>query len=357
MSIDPSAGVLASNATQPDFTNHFRIVQYHQSYFPTNTQTNQEHYVSPRPLWEQNTGITHLILSAIHLNEQPGDITMNDLEWTDPRLGQLWNDARYLQEMGVMVMGMLGGAARGTYERLEVSFDEFYPPLREKLRETNLDGIDLDIEEPVSHDAVEELIRQLRHDFGNDFIITMSPVASDLFSPRLTTGGLDYYALENELGSFIDFYNGQFYNGWGSAQTTEWYDYIVHDSRRTAFPPSKIVLGVPSHEQCVPAPAASYGYVPLQRLQQVVTTLKGRYPDFGGVMGWEYFDAVGSEVPNSPYWSWAEAMTQVLRPPRWMNVPRQRQFNHERQRGWVSTQSAKLKERVARILRRFDHPE
>lgn len=74
--------------------------------------------ISILPLVTQNTGITHLYIAAIHLNEGPGNITLNDHRPDDGRYQQLWGEVRWLQGAGVKVMAMLGGAAKGTYERL-----------------------------------------------------------------------------------------------------------------------------------------------------------------------------------------------------------------------------------------------
>lgn len=70
------------------------------------------------PLLQEHTGVTHILLSAVHLNEQPGDITLNDNHPNDPMYDTLWSEVKQLQDGGIKVMMMLGGAARGTFERL-----------------------------------------------------------------------------------------------------------------------------------------------------------------------------------------------------------------------------------------------
>jgi hypothetical protein len=70
------------------------------------------------PLLQENTGVTHVLLSAVHLNEQPGDINLNDHPPSDTMYDTLWSEAKQLQEGGIKVMMMLGGAARGTFQRL-----------------------------------------------------------------------------------------------------------------------------------------------------------------------------------------------------------------------------------------------
>jgi hypothetical protein len=70
------------------------------------------------PLMTEHTGVTHILLSAVHLNEQPGDITLNDHHPNDTMYDTLWSEVKQLQDGGIKVMMMLGGAARGTFQRL-----------------------------------------------------------------------------------------------------------------------------------------------------------------------------------------------------------------------------------------------
>lgn len=59
-----------------------------------------------------------MLLSAVHLNEQPGDITLNEHHPNDTMYDTLWSEVKQLQDGGIKVMMMLGGAAPGTYQRL-----------------------------------------------------------------------------------------------------------------------------------------------------------------------------------------------------------------------------------------------
>jgi len=73
----------------------------------------------------------------VHLNEQPGDITLNEHHPNDTMYDTLWSEVKQLQDGGIKVMMMLGGAARGTFERLSgddasVSIDQ--PTLLSSLK-------------------------------------------------------------------------------------------------------------------------------------------------------------------------------------------------------------------------------
>lgn len=277
-----------------------RIVCYFQTYHFENE------YVSLLPLLTNPTGVTHVILSAIHVNWEPGNVTLNDDPPDHPKYTQLWDEALVLQDSGVKVLGMLGGAARGSFARLDYSesrtdvpaarFEAYYAPLRDVIRRHALDGIDLDVEEEMSLPGMVHLIDRLKADFGSEFIITLAPVATALMAGRRHLSGFDYRMLEAMRGSSIAWYNAQFYNGWGGLHDTAAYDEIM----RNGWPAEKVVAGMltnPRH--------GGSGYVPLELSAAVLSVLVERYPTFGGVMGWEYWAALPQE--NS-CWMWAYCM-------------------------------------------------
>lgn len=102
------------------------------------------------------------------------------------------------------------------------------------------------------------------------------------------------------MGKLVSWYNVQFYNGWGDASTTQLYDLIIG----TGWNPQRIVLGVLTN------PGNGGGFVDLARLRSVVEGLSQRYGnDFGGVMGWEYFNAT-SEGLREP-WEWVKGLGSV----------------------------------------------
>lgn len=89
------------------------------------------------PLLDEHTGVTHILLSAVHLNEQPGDITLNEHHPNDTMYDTLWSEVKQLQDGGIKVMMMLGGAARGTFERLSGDDASVSLDLQPSHRNTN----------------------------------------------------------------------------------------------------------------------------------------------------------------------------------------------------------------------------
>ncbi|KAI8633228.1 glycoside hydrolase family 18 protein [Xylariaceae sp. FL1651] len=276
-----------------------RIVLYHQT-----THSSDGNLISILPLITQpGISVTHLIIAAIHINEDPDALTLNDLPPSDPRFVTTWAELRIAQASGVTVMGMLGGAAKGSYTRLDqdqATFERYYAPLYDLIRERGLNGLDLDVEEEMSLGGVIRLIDRLRADFGPDFIITLAPVAAALLDARRNLSGFDYEALEVMRGNQIAWYNAQFYCGWGDASNPVMYEMCM----ARGWAPEKLVIGL------VTTPDNGAGYVPFDVLGPNLALLK-RHPKFGGVMGWEYFNGRpgGKERP----WEWAQEMTKILR--------------------------------------------
>ncbi|KAI0009572.1 glycoside hydrolase family 18 protein [Xylariaceae sp. FL0662B] len=277
-----------------------RIVVYHQTTHDPNGKL-----ISILPLITQSgISVTHLIVAAIHINEDPNGLTLNDHAPSDTRYTSLWAELRIAQASGFKVCGMLGGAAKGSYARLDrdqTTFDRYYSPLYDLIRERGLDGLDLDVEEDMSLAGIIRLIDRLRADFGPDFIITLAPVAAALLDARRNLSGFDYEALEVMRGRQIAWYNAQFYCGWGDASTPIMYEMCV----ARGWAPEKLVFGL------VTTPDNGAGWVPFEILGPTLMFLQTRFPKFGGVMGWEYFNGLpgGKERP----WEWAQRLTKLLK--------------------------------------------
>ncbi|KAK9777845.1 putative Glycoside hydrolase superfamily [Seiridium cardinale] len=321
-----------------------RLILYHQT---VNDPSGNP--ISILPLITQpDISVTHLIVAAIHINSDPSGLTLNDHPPSDPRFATLWAELRIAQASGISVLGMLGGAAKGSFTRLdqdENTFEVYYTPLRDMVRDRGLDGLDLDVEEPMSLAGIIRLIDRLRADFGPSFLITLAPVAAALLDSRRNLSGFDYEALEVMRGKDIAWYNAQFYCGWGDASTPFMYDMCV----ARGWDPRKVVMGLVttsdngsgmrlpsflialiSHFLCclakllgttffvrplrvVLTSICGIGWVPWEVLGPNLVLLRKRLGNerFGGVMGWEYFNSSpgGKERP----WEWAQRMTKLLR--------------------------------------------
>ncbi|KAJ4389236.1 hypothetical protein N0V93_006700 [Gnomoniopsis smithogilvyi] len=282
-----------------------RVVVYFQSHHNPDGSP-----VSILPLIQQpGIRLTHLMLAAFHINRKPDPsqiITLNDNVPAHPSFDNIWREIKVLQQAGVKVLGMLGGAAKGAFAKETLDseddavFELYYGAVRDMVRERGLDGLDLDVEEPFSLGGVIKLIDRLRADFGKDFVITLAPVAPAMLDVRRNLSGFDYEALEVMRGRDIAFYNCQFYCGWGDCSNPVLYEMILMHG----WAPEKIVVGL------VTNPANGSGFIPFNVLATVIPLMVGQHKKFGGVMGWEYFNSLpgGRERP----WEWAQWMTRVM---------------------------------------------
>lgn len=190
------------------------------------------------------------------------------------------------------------------------------------LRQYRLDGIDLDIEEPTTFPSVRRLILRLRKDLGPQFLISLAPVATALLPdprvpilfpvfgllpslPHLSGPDFSYFRLEADprLQREIAWYNTQLYCGWGDASNVAQYDAII----RTGWDPSRVVLGV------VTNPRNGAGHVHVDTLCTVLASLRQMYPNFGGVMGWEYFNSGLESKGAAGPWEWVKRIGQAIR--------------------------------------------
>nr|AIT18904.1 chitinase [Hirsutella thompsonii] len=279
-----------------------RIITYYQTHHDSSGK-----HISVLPLLTQpGISVTHVIVAAVHINQDPRALTLNDHPPDDARFQTLWAELRVLQAAGIKVLAMLGGAAKGTYERLDgvgdddARFEAYYAPLRDLVRQRGLDGIDLDVEEDMTLAGVIRLIDRLRADFGPGFTITMAPVAMALLDSAKNLSGFDYEALEVMRGHEIAWYNTQFYCGWGDLSSTYMYDIML----QKGWPSHKVVVGL------VTNPANGKGFVPWDMLSRVFEILTQRDQPFGGVMGWEYFNSLPGDASRP--WEWAQKMTAML---------------------------------------------
>ncbi|GLZ34820.1 hypothetical protein Lesp02_70070 [Lentzea sp. NBRC 105346] len=268
------------------------VVYYQTQYSQGSTGT----YVSPLPLGGRATDV---LVAAIHLD--PNSVVhLNDHPPEHPRYTQMWKDLASLQSRGVNVIGMLGGAAQGSFQRLQNDFGTYYPLLRNLVSKYKLNGIDLDVEERVSLASIERVIDALKADFGSGFIVTLSPVASALWGGG-NLSGFNYEQLYRDRGSKISWFHGQFYNGWGNASNGNDYTRIIN---RGVIPQNKVVMATLTNSA-----NGGSGYVPISTLRTTVRSLIGKYPTFGGVAGWEYFNSLpgGTSAP----WQWASEVTAM----------------------------------------------
>ena len=178
------------------------------------------------------------------------------------------------------------------------------------LREHDIQGLDIDIEESVPISMPLRLLRQLNNDLGTDFILTMAPVASALLHDGSGLHGFPQRDMDDQAveparpnGKLVSWYNAQFYNGWGDASSAAMYDQIISEGGWAA---DRIVMGVLTN----PGDGGS-GFVKLPTLKSVVGSLGAKYASFGCAVGWEYWAAGTGDGMQYP-WMWVKELGDVI---------------------------------------------
>tara|TARA_B100001248_G_C27377660_1_gene455182 strand:- start:997 stop:1794 length:798 start_codon:yes stop_codon:yes gene_type:complete len=222
-----------------------------------------------------------IIVSSIHFDKINGEpqIYLNDNKPDDKIFDQLWLETEKCSAQGVTIMLMIGGAG-GAYQNLFNNFEANYIQLRELLREkTWIQGIDLDIEESVKIEDIQKLMDRLIDDFGEDFIITIAPVASTLITDGGGMGGFNYKDLYNSSqGKYIKWFNTQCYDSF-SIDT-------YHSIIKNGYPPDKVVMGMESGQ---------FDEKSFKEALQTIRILQSEYSNMAGVFDWEYLDAPPSK--------------------------------------------------------------
>ena len=238
-----------------------RIIYYYQT------------FIGLKDILIPNTKVTHIHLSSIHFGTDNNNpyIHLNDHQPTDPIFDSVWDDLKEAKKLGIKIILMVGGAG-GAFQTLFSNYNTYYNLLKNLVysKKDIIDGIDLDIEEQVSINNVEHLIKTIKTDFGSNFIITMAPIQNSMQSDQPGMGGFIYKDLYKTSGSLIDYFNVQCY-----------FEYSVNAYKEiinNGYPIEKIVMGSISS----------------QDITQNINTIKNIvqiYPNIGGVFNWEYYDS------------------------------------------------------------------
>lgn len=220
-----------------------KVVIYHQSLLAESGIP-----TSLRPLVQEKTGITALILGSFHIrmNHKVTDmqtkgiggnssvaIYLNEYAIQDPNIEDVWVDVEYLQTAGVKVIGLLTTCEEIDRPQGEqhlfgscddLTFERSYKALHDLVILRNLDGFNLNTEKPsnvvngetnrVSLQGISRLIDRLHIDFGPNFIIVMTASADALLSFDIDeeSTAIDYRALEIQRGHLINWYNVRIFN-------------------------------------------------------------------------------------------------------------------------------------------------
>jgi hypothetical protein len=298
-----------------------RIIFYHQTEYADMCSPGTG-FRSLSSLWKnlnpatRRPYATHVILAAFNMGptaENPKKLApyihRNDFPINDPIHKAVRKELKTLQGKGVRVLMMLGGAGapvggqkcdhpydNDTWGALQRDWNTYYGFIKSTLETYELDGIDLNVEHPnLGADNLIKLIRQLRTDFAGrrtPLIITLAPVANELWGEK-GFSRIDYAEVYRQVGSQIDWINGQFYEDYSGLPTPDAYRQAA-TYQGGVYPPEKLVMGT----------LMDYVTSNYDTVSGAVQEL-GKGP-FGGVAMWEYYG-----TPKSPV-QWSSDMYRAM---------------------------------------------
>lgn len=242
----------------------------------------------------ENTPVSHIVLSSFHFGNNPDKspyIHLNNYPPTDSRFAKPWVQLKNAyMNYNIQIHIMLGGAG-SAFQTMFSNYSTYYNLLLETiLTYPFITGINLDVEEEVSLDNIKKLICDLKGDCGPNFTITMAPIQSALQTNQPGMGGFSYKDLYNSAeGKYISWFNGQFY--------FELLPSAFDECVENGYPASKVVFGMIQGQD-------------FETAKKVVSEIKAKHPDFGGVYMWEYFNAPpeGEKNPGA----WAVEMKKII---------------------------------------------
>ncbi|KAJ2745523.1 Chitinase 2 [Coemansia sp. BCRC 34301] len=152
-----------------------------------------------------------------------------------------------------------------------------------------LDGIDLDIEGGSSVGYVR-FVQRLRERFiespGRRYYVTAAPQCP---YPDFYSGPI----LDN---AYLDMVFVQFYNNYCGVDKANWFNFEQWHEWATTVSANKdvrVYLGVPGSPS-----AASTGYTPIDKLEELVNATRSKFNSFGGMMVWDASQADANHIPN-----------------------------------------------------------
>jgi chitinase len=224
-----------------------------------------------------------IIVSSLHFGK--GQIYLNDNLPNDKRFDQLWLETKEASVQGCKIMLMMGGAGLA-YRELFSDFNTYYPLLKSLIEEISwISGIDIDVEENTTIENIQLLIRTLVRDFGEDFTITMAPIAAALQSDGGSISGINYKKIyQSSEGKYINWFNTQCYDSF----SIETYKAIIQNG----YPPNKIVMGMESGQ---------FNERSFKTALSTIKNIKNQYPDISGIFDWEYLNAPPNQQDPSQW--------------------------------------------------------
>jgi len=268
--------------------NTSRIILYYQTLIDLSSLIEQ--------VKNNSTILTHITLASIHFGyntikgKQVPYIHLNDNDPNDSKFNKVYSQLKELKSLGIKVNILIGGAGTA-FNQLFNDYSTFYKLLKDTINILEfIDGFNLDIEEGVTIDKMLTLIKDLKSDFPNKDIV-FAPLGNSLATNQTGMGGFIYKNLIDQLPKNIEiaYFNTQCYGEYN----LELYEAMLNNG----YKQNEIVMGMLTGQD-------------FDSILKEIQKIKQKYPEFGGVAVWEYFNAP-PESPDHPY-EWCIKIANVL---------------------------------------------
>ena len=190
-----------------------------------------------------------------------------------------------------------------------IQFYCFYRPFVNLIKQHGLDGLDIDIEEDTDISVPLRLMNALYRDMGQHFLMTLTPLASALSSKTgQNLSGFSYFDLDflatvpGSDRSLVSWYNTMFYGRYPRGAPT--YDTVIE----AGWDPERVVMIVLDNSNNGPP----NGFKRIEKLQETIGEFVDTFPRFGGVAGWEYYNAGASDSEDMQPREWVSMVGDAL---------------------------------------------
>ena len=264
-----------------------RVIYYYQT------------FIGLEKMMSHPEDIDVIIVSSIHFglnSDATPYIHLNDNPPSSNKFKNLWEQLDFFYNHNTKIILMIGGAG-GAFRTLFSNFDVYYKLLQQTIKNYSfIGGVELDIEEEVLMSDVKSLIRQIKGDFGSNFILTMAPVLYSMSTNNRGLGNFVYKDLYNSAeGKLINWFNVQSYGTF----TKEAYNGIINNG----YPPEKIVLGMLWSD---------FDRDNFNNALETIKSIKKMYPNMAGIDIWEYYKSPPSNDDPS---IWSKKIKNLLNKP------------------------------------------
>jgi len=237
--------------------------------------------------------VDEIIISSIHFKNKR--MILNDDVVESKVHYQLLEQAEELFNSGVHISLMIGGAGKA-FKELFNNVNHYYTLLNNFLKtHPFITGVNLDVEETVNIEDLVHLIAALRVDMGDNFKITLAPMASVMSEDVVGLGGFLYKELYNRIGDCIDSFNVQSYGELSfNSLSADTYQNILDNG----YPMEKINLGMLYSD---------YNRATFDNALISIKQIQDINPD-AGIFVWEYALAPPDNIYHT---MWANAIKNI----------------------------------------------